>query len=808
MPNTDGETTTPSHDPASTPMTVTTSAAEEQPVVDALFARLDELHSETARRRTELLMSAPTGTPQARAEREAFVALYEDRLRQLESIDDGLVFGRLDRATRAADVRSGEKEVVPEATTAKTAGATTQYIGRIGLRDEEQQQLLVDWRAPAAQDFYQSTAANPADVQRRRHLKVRNRAVIAVQDDLLDSTVSAPHLTEPTPMVGEAALLAAVNEARSGRMRDIVVTLQAEQDRIVRSPLQGVLVVQGAPGTGKTAVALHRAAYLLYTHRERLGSSGVLLLGPNDRFLRYIEDVLPSLGETSVVSATIDDLYPGVAPSWHDEPRTAVVKGDRRMAEVLQCAVRLHRRSPRAPIRLTVEDVTVSLTSPLVERAQRAAERTGDPHNQAREEFCRVVLDDLVSRLAAATGELTDDVGRGQLLRMLHASADVRREVNLCWMPLHPEKLLARLWSDPEALAEASRGLLTAEQRALLHRPAQHRGWASEDIPLLDELAELIGDEPDSAAARSARRQEAAERAEQLRFAQDSLTSLGIDEREVSAERLAERYRSSPGRLDLAERAPGDRRWVYGHLVVDEAQELSQMAWRMLVRRCPTRSMTVVGDVEQTTSPAGAVDWGAVFDIHAPGGWRLEQLTVNYRTPGTVMNLATNVARSGHHTSTVPAGGQAPRSLRAGVCPIAVPASQLDPSLVHRICGDPELVHIEGTTAVIVADTSADPQTAQTCAATDLLADRNSQRGVAVILTATEAKGLEFDTVLVIEPAEFLDLGEHGRRQLYVALTRPTQRLIVVHRRPLPSPFHGLVDRYSRMDSVPAQASP
>jgi DNA helicase IV len=748
--------------------------AEEQPVVDRLFGRLDDLRAQAAERRDRALRTAAAGTPQARTERDAFVALYHDRVRQLNGNQDGLVFGRLDRDSTGR-----------------------QYIGRLGLHDEEHRQLLVDWRAPAARDFYQATAANPGEVRRRRHIKVRNRTVVDVQDDLLTTQQPPPDAQEPPalpPLVGEAALLAAVNEARSGRMRDIVVTLQAEQDRIIRSPLRGVLVVQGAPGTGKTAVALHRAAYLLYTHRGRLGTSGVLILGPNDRFLRYIEDVLPSLGETSVVSTTLTGLYPAVNVHAEEPAPAAALKGDLRMARVLRRAVQLRRRTPQAPIALTVGDVAVMLTPETVRNARSAAQRTADPHNQAREEFCRVVLDDLLQRLATATGELLDAAGRRELLRMLHSAPDVRREVNLCWMPLHPERLLARLWSDPDALAEAAGGVLTARERRMLCRAEMEHGWSPADIPLLDELAEHIGAQPASAADRATRHRQQAEEAEQVRFARESLAGLRIDQQAVSAELLASRYRAPAAATDLVERAVADRSWVYGHVVVDEAQELSQMAWRMVVRRCPTRSMTVVGDVDQTTSPGGAVRWADVFDVHAPGSWRQEDLTVNYRTPGRVIELADQIiGRPTRSNVNQAAPERRVRSLRPGSRPAAVQVPTLDGSVIERISRDVRSMQPEGTVAVIVADPG-------NCRRRTTVGSAWAQErlrtgcGEVPVFTAVEAKGLEFDTVLVAEPAEYLELGDEGRRQLYVALTRPTQRLVVVHHRPLPNAFHSLVD--------------
>src|SRR5699024_7191346 len=273
---------------------------QEQERVSSIYRRLDDLREHTGRRLAEVRRADPGGTHQNRSERDAFATLYEDRLAQLNAVEDRLVFGRL-------DLRDGER----------------QYIGRLGLSDTDHQPMLTDWRAPAARPFYQATAAHPGEVVLRRHLQTRSRHVVGLEDDLLD----AEAVGHDVVLNGEGALLAALNAQRTGRMNDIVATIQAEQDAIIRSRLDGVLVVEGGPGTGKTAVALHRAAYLLYAHREAIARSGVLVVGPSPTFLRYIEQVLPALGETGVVSTTIGRLIPGIEAEGTESAEVAEIKG-------------------------------------------------------------------------------------------------------------------------------------------------------------------------------------------------------------------------------------------------------------------------------------------------------------------------------------------------------------------------------------------------------------------------------------------------------------------------------------------------
>ena len=418
----------------------------EQAYVSRLYAQLDQLRRQTDTSLKAVIGAQTTNTPASRSERDAFVALYSQRLAQLYSVESRLCFGRL-------DLLDGQRR----------------YIGRIGISDADRQELLVDWRAPAAEPFYQATAARPQDVVRRRQLTTAGRTVTGVQDEVLDLAAFEKQGVDGGQVVfGEGALFASLDVVRSGRMRDIVATIQADQDRAIRAPLAGVLVVQGGPGTGKTAVALHRTAFLLYANRERIARSGVLLVGPNRSFLTYIEQVLPTLGETdAVLMATPGELYPGVDTDEVDEPRLAALKGDVRMAEVIAAAVRNRQRTIERPRRLDVDGTIVMLEPAAVRQARDRARRSGAPHNAARVGFVNEILRGLTRQVAAARGTELDPETRNDLLALLYESADVRREVNWCWAPITPERLLRDLYANPDYLEPAARGLTGAERRLL-----------------------------------------------------------------------------------------------------------------------------------------------------------------------------------------------------------------------------------------------------------------------------------------------------------------------------------------------------
>ncbi len=559
---------------------------------------------------------------------------------------------------------------------------------------------------------------------------------------------------------------------------------------MVRSPLPGVLVVQGGPGTGKTAVALHRAAYLLYTHRDRIARSGVLVVGPTPVFLRYIEQVLPSLGETGVVLLTPAQLFPAVEATAPERDEVAVVKGDLRMAEVIRNAVRNRQRTPNAPIPLDLQGDQILLRPAAVSEARGRARQGGRPHNEARVTFVRHVLDDLASQLAAVRGLEREGEDRGDLLAELRDELAVRREINLLWMPLTAQGLVTDLFARPDRLAAAANGVLSrAEQRLLLREKGAP--WTVADVPLLDEAAELIGEDVTTLARQQARSAEAArERSESLEFARRVLEQTGDTAAMITPEMLADRFEPGGQSRTLAERARDDRSWAFGHAVVDEAQELSPMQWRLITRRVPTRSMTVVGDVAQTGSAAGASAWGDVLDVVADGRWRLEELSVNYRTPTEIMDVATALLEA-HGVPVKP-----PRSAREATWP---------PSAV-RIEGDgPEAV-----TATVVAALRADDATLQggrfavvtprsgyaylQGAVREALGGDGDLAGRVDVLEVDEVKGLEFDAVVVVDPQAVVGAGPRGVNDLYVALTRPTQRLTVLHLGSLPAGLDRLLD--------------
>jgi len=746
---------------AAGPQTATErEVAREQAYVDVLYARLDDIRSRAEQTLEDLRHSSSSNTPAGRAEKDAFDALHTERLAQLGAVEDRLVFGRLDMS-----------------------GGERRYVGRIGLSDEGQQQLLVDWRAPAAAAFYQATAAAPGGVARRRHLATRGREVTGIDDELLDAAGLDP--AEKTSVTGDGALMTALTEHRTGRMRDIVATLQAEQDEIVRAPLSGALVVQGGPGTGKTAVALHRAAYLLYTHRERIAKSGVLVVGPSPVFLRYIERVLPSLGETGVVLATPGRIFPGVEASAAEDPQVSALKGDLRMARVIREAVRQRQLLLPRPVPISLDGEQVVLRPAVVAEARARARQTGRPHNEARATFVKHLLDDLAGQLARARRLDSDPETRLDLAGELRDSIDVRREINLRWMPLSAQTFLDKLLSTPSRLRAAAEGKLAkAEIRALLRESGS--AWTPADVPLLDEVAELIG--PDVTATANAARERAraaAERAEAVRYAQGVLQMSGEAAAMMTADMLADRFDGPGTSLTVAERARDDRTWTYGHLVVDEAQEVSPMLWRTLARRVPTRSMTVVGDLAQTSSAAGATTWAGALDTIAKGRWRVAELTVNYRTPATIMRPAAAMLTAAGISVRLP------ESAREGDWdPVLVRVSEDATAVVAAVLaavGADESALGGGQFAVVLTRAAATGSLGElirkslSAPAHAGLADRVAVLGV------DDVKGLEYDAVTVVGPGAIVSASARGASDLYVALTRPTQRLTVIHHGDLPT---------------------
>ncbi|MCV7199095.1 AAA family ATPase [Mycobacterium angelicum] len=715
----------------------------EQSYVTDLYARLDAERARLKEGYREALQHPID--PQnggTLVERDAGVRSLAKAMQRLDVADDGLCFGRL-------DALSGEHL----------------YIGRIGILDSENEYhpLLLDWRAPASRAFYVATAASPEDMRRRRQFHTRGRRVL----DFTDEVFGRPSGEQR----GDAALLAAVNAPRGAGMRDIVATIQAEQDQIIRLDHPGVLVIEGGPGTGKTVVALHRVAYLLYTQRDRFERHGVLVVGPNQAFLNHIGRVLPSLGESEVVFMTTGDLMPGLHVTAEDAPEVARIKGSLQILEVLAAAIADRQRLPQEPLPIQLSDVEVRIDSETAEWARQEARDSGLPHNEARAVFSDIVTFVLTERAIARIGRgwLTRQDRqawerlREDLLTELADSAQFNAALEQLWPRLTPEGLLASLYTSPERLraARADQTLLRTDGEA----------WTVSDVALLDELVDLLG--RDKAADEAAQRERDAEAADEAAYAAGVLDlmihreDLMDDEDQLLAtdmlygEDLAERFQEHDTR-DLAERAVADRDWTYGHIVVDEAQELSEMDWRVLMRRCPARSFTVVGDLAQRRSAAGATQWGPIMEPHVPGRWVYRSLSVNYRTPAEIMAVAARLL------AEFAPGVQPPESVRAcGVQPWArrLNEGELSTAIAEFVRDE---AGREGTSVVI------------------------GPPGVPGAVTPSQTKGLEFDAVLVVEPERILAAGPRGAADLYVALTRATQRLGVLHVGPLPPALSGI----------------
>ncbi len=727
--------------------------ARERQYVSTLYARLDALRAETQHQLDAVRSSSPGGTHQNRSERDSFARIYSDRIAQLNEVDERLAFGRL-------ELDDGQRR----------------YIGRIGLRDTDQQSILLDWRVPQASAFYQATAATPLGARSRRHLTSRGREITRIEDEIFDTELLEG---DTSALQGEGALLAALRAERTGRMSDIVATIQSEQDRIIRSELAGILVVQGGPGTGKTAVALHRAAFLLYSHRERLRSTGVLIVGPSPSFLQYIEAVLPSLGETGVVLASVGQLYPGLDTTVEDAPDVAALKGSAEMAELISQAVRSRQQVPDAPQRLEVNGEQLTLESRVVQNAMANAQQARKPHNIARQQFQKSVLATLTKQLAEqlrSHGNTIDDSDLSWLREDLRASHDVRVALNTAWLPLTPEKFVKDLYARPQWLASLTPHW-SVERRALLLR---HRDepFTVSDIALLDEAAELLGefDVRDDAEKRERKQQ----RKRDIENAEAAIRNMGV-EGLVNAEDLAAGFGESAARGTTAERAAADREWTYGHIVVDEAQELSPMQWRMLRRRCPLRSFTIVGDIAQASAAAAAPDWHRALSTLS-NDFRLEELTVNYRTPAQITEAAETMAVAYGLPIT------RSRAVRDSEWPVewlTVAPDQLMGGVADLVEAD-RRIDSRGTLAVVVRPGRIDELFPHLEARFGSAIDRGA-RGLSramAVLTPQEAKGLEFDSVVIVEPNEILRSSARGAAGLYVAMTRPTQRLHLIGTEP------------------------
>ena len=784
---------------ATVPSSWQSEIAKEQTFVDRAYKALDEMRVYYRRRQDEVAAEM-SSNPSARADRDALAAHYGDEATRLESVENRLVFGGLDLedgtsfhigrvGLRDFDVTDAEAPVLgtsPELASSPDSPEAPLETPAPPEKLEEKpgegvsRQLLVDWRAKVAQPFYQATAVAPLGVWKRRHVATSLRQVVGVEDELLTSAADTDAAQTAT-LQGEGALMAALSRARSGQMSDIVSTIQAEQDRVIRSDLNAFLVVQGGPGTGKTAVALHRAAYLLYAHRDLLNSQGVLVIGPNHTFLRYIERVLPALGETGVVSLTIGECFPGVH-TVAERPELRALKGDTRWIKVAAAAVADLKRPPHEDQVLQLDHVQLNLSAALVREAMEAGSHGGSTHNQHWATYAKFLVRELTKLYAGQTPTKEDMEWMTEEIR---GSAEVRRAVNRCYLPASAPDLLARLYAYPDYLQRIASGIFTAEELAALQRP-KTSPFTDADVPILDELAELLGPLPgltDSATQRRTREQREIERAAEAIEAMDLGGGL------INARMLARSTRGEVSLSPLAQRARADRSWAYGHIVVDEAQELSPMDWHLLLRRCPSRSFTVVGDVNQAShSWSSTPSWQTLLGPAMRAAPVMEQLTINYRTPRAVMDLAQKVLAASPESAVVPL-----RSARdvAGALAFTRLEGEPQPNLEEPMSGAGNLVPVlrktlQAETArleaevgegagklAIIVPTEAHSYLAAALGldTADVVADQ------VCCLDSRAAKGLEFDVVILVEPAV---IASQSAGDLYVAMTRCTKRMHIL----------------------------
>ncbi len=733
------------------PADSTTEIQAEQAVVDHAYRRLEAMRAEARALASDVLDQGSGGTFANRIERDVRMEATGRRLADLQVGEAGLVFGRIDPL-------DGDQL----------------YIGRLAVADEENDPLVVDWRAPAAEPFYRATARHAMGLARRRHLILRGRRVVGLDDELLgDGEDGDEDATADMVLVGEGALLAALGRSRTGRMGDIVATIQREQDEIIRAPLPGILVVQGGPGTGKTAVALHRAAYLLYTHRFPLERSGVLLVGPNRVFLRYIEAVLPALGEHSVTLATPSSLV-GTAVRGTDGAATARMKGDPRMAGVIARAVEDRGRGLPAEISVILHGRRLVLSSEASWRIAGQAKRRPGTHNARRP-----VVERLIARHLHRQAPEEEEADWPSFEDAVLRQRAVREALERMWPILTPEDLLHDMYGSPALIRSAAGKTLTDEEQRLLYRPRGSRPgetpWTEADLALLDEAAVSLGPPPARTRAGRRRGVDDARRWEHQRVMAD-LPDLDAQMRRDVLRHLEQ------GESQAEEEALDPRSRTYGHILADEAQDLTPMQLRMLARRCPAGSMTLVGDLGQASGPWAPASWDDVV-AHLPVRRTpaRTELSVNYRTPSEVMDVAARVL-----AAATP--GLSP--------PASVRSAGLDP-LVTGTAAD-RLAGVVGAVAAAELDAVGDGKVAVICPAAmvdalrDVLPPVPDGAGVLdvdiALLAVDQAKGLEFDSVVLVEPAGIIAEGTPatGRRALYVAMTRTTRRLHIVHAEALP----------------------
>ncbi|MGI5165044.1 HelD family protein [Spirillospora sp. CA-253888] len=787
--------------------------AAEQRYVDVAYERLEQMRADAQAMIREGYRQAQAGTRASLVDRDAMVHQAALRAQALDIADDGLVFGRLDLHPRPQQPGTPPVRLVD--------GREVRYIGRIGVRTSEHDSLVIDWRAPAAEDFYQATPEVPRGVVRRRVLHSRGHAVVDLEDDLLD-----PDAADGLTVIGDGAFLASLARTREGEMRDIVATIQREQDEVIRAPVDGTVLVRGAPGTGKTAVALHRVAYLLFRHRRRFGSRGVLVVGPNRRFTAYIERVLPSLGEGSAALRSLGDLVEGVRATTHDTPELARVKGAETMTTVLRRAVA--DQAPGAPdeLRVVYRGVVVALDRPALDKLRNDLHRRSRGSvNAARGRAAEALLDALWRRFSdlggpeaaaqAADGqtELWSQILAADGLAALDGDGDAPQGAGrpgergdfdtrvreqraftdflVAWWPMRrPLEVLAALGDADRLRRAAGRDLDRDTVTALA--ASWHRALPGDptyqDIALLDEIDALLGPPP-RPSRRKAREDDP--------FVVDGVNILtGEEVADESWEPEMQELTTSIERLERARRVDDgvvEERPEYAHIVVDEAQDLSPMQWRMLGRRGRQASWTIVEDPAQSAwedldAARRAMDaalGGEETRSRSRGGRgrrprkpkqptrrvRHEyELTTNYRNSTEIAAVSARVL-----AMALPEARPARAVRTSGLDPEirVVPGDAL--TAAARAATEELLDQVDGTIGLIVPLATAD---AWSAADRDRLAEGLPDR--VQVLDVLEAKGLEFDAAVIAAPETIATQSPRGLRVLYVAVSRATQRLTVL----------------------------
>ncbi|MDT0571663.1 UvrD-helicase domain-containing protein [Streptomyces sp. DSM 3412] len=723
----------------------------EQEHLDRVYRRLEEKIHEAEFLMNDAAKRGQVGTPGALAERDAQVFRAGIHLNRLNNEFEDFLFGRIDLllgkdGKKGPDgaytaVEPAEGAVRPD----RTADiAETLHIGRIGVLDSDYAPLVIDWRAPAAAPFYRSTPVDPGRVVRRRVIRSKGRKVLGVEDDLMRPELKASLDGHELPVIGDGALMAALGQARSHTMRDIVASIQAEQDLVIRAPAASVTYVEGGPGTGKTAVALHRAAYLLYQDRRRY-AGGILIVSPTPLLVAYTEGVLPSLGEEGQVAIrAIGSLVDGAEATLYDSPAVARAKGSYRMLKVLRKAARGALESSDAPTRLRVVAFgrRLELEAPELDRVRRNALSGTAPVNLLRPRARKLLLDALWSQSGAA-GRHTDP----ELAAELRSSfdEDITSEdafiafLDAWWPELTPRGVLAAM-ADERRLGRWARRILNPGEVRRVARSLKRDGLSVHDVAVLDELQAILG-----LPARPRKKREL-DPLDQLTGLEELMPVREETQRE-RAERLAQ------------------ERTEYAHVIVDEAQDLTPMQWRMVGRRGRHATWTVVGDPAQSSwsDPDEAAE--ARDEALGTRPRRRFTLTVNYRNPAEIAELAAKVL------ALAMPGSESPSAVRStGVEPRFVTAARDTLARTARAEAARLLDLVDGTVGVVVAMNRRE-EAARWLAG---LGDR------VVALGSLEAKGLEYDATVVVSPAEIADESPAGLRVLYVALTRATQQLTVV----------------------------